>query len=64
MLKVIMLIGVSSLISDGISQSAIDVLGSREVELNNPELGIRQAEGSGGLVYFNGQKFVWIHQGD
>lgn len=41
-----------------------DIDGSREVALERPAIRIRQEEGSGGLIYFNGQKFVWIHQGD
>lgn len=41
-----------------------DVDGEREITLERPAIGIRQQEGSGGLIYFNGKKFIWIHQGD
>jgi hypothetical protein len=40
-----------------------DIDGEEEVLLENPAISIRQSEGSGGLIYFNGEKFVWIHQG-
>lgn len=41
-----------------------DIDGSREVTLEYPAISIREEEGSGGLIYFNGEKFIWIHQGD
>lgn len=41
-----------------------DVGGEREVKLENVAISIREDEGSGGLVYYNGVEFVWIHQGD
>ena len=41
-----------------------DIDGSREVTLQYPAISIREEEGSGGLIYFNGEKFIWIHQGD
>lgn len=41
-----------------------DIDGTQEVILQNPALSIREDEGSGGLIYYNGSKFVWIHQGD
>lgn len=41
-----------------------DIDGSREVSLKYPAISIREEEGSGGLIYFNGEKFTWIHQGD
>lgn len=40
-----------------------DIDGEEEVLLENPAISIRQSEGSGGLIYFNGEKFIWIHQG-
>ena len=40
-----------------------DIKGDEEVLLINPAISIRQSEGSGGLIYFNGEKFIWIHQG-
>jgi hypothetical protein len=53
----------------GISQETTflengDVDGSREVKLKNAAISIREDEGSGGLIYFNGEKFISIHQGD
>jgi hypothetical protein len=41
-----------------------DVSGSREVILERPAISIRELEGSGGLIYYNGKTFEWIHQGD
>lgn len=41
-----------------------DIDGSREVKLDNVAISIREDEGSGGLIYYNGEKFIWIHQGD
>jgi hypothetical protein len=41
-----------------------DVAGGREIKLDRPAISIWQEEGSGGLIYFNGRKFIWIHQGD
>ena len=41
-----------------------NVLGNKEVQLEHPAISIREDEGSGGLIYFNGAEFVWIHQGD
>jgi hypothetical protein len=41
-----------------------DVNGSKEVILERPAISIRETEGSGGLIYYDGKKFIWIHQGD
>lgn len=41
-----------------------DIGGSRKIKLNNIAISIREDEGSGGLIYHNGEKFIWIHQGD
>lgn len=41
-----------------------DVDGGREIKLDRPAITIREEEGSGGLIYFDGRKFIWIHQGD
>lgn len=41
-----------------------DVDGAKEVRLYRSAIEIRESEGSGGLIYFNGTEFVWIHQGD
>lgn len=41
-----------------------DVNGSRSVTLERPAISIRAVEGSGGLIYYNGKTFEWIHQGD
>tara|TARA_R110002012_G_scaffold13845_13_gene58524 strand:+ start:7509 stop:8003 length:495 start_codon:yes stop_codon:yes gene_type:complete len=41
-----------------------DVDGTKTVELKNPAISIREDEGSGGLIYFDGSRFIWIHQGD
>jgi hypothetical protein len=41
-----------------------DVNGSKPVTLERPAISIREIEGSGGLIYFDGKIFTWIHQGD
>lgn len=41
-----------------------DVEGSRDVMLKHSALSVREEEGSGGLIYYNGEAFIWIHQGD
>ncbi|CAD5249365.1 MULTISPECIES: hypothetical protein [unclassified Imperialibacter] len=41
-----------------------DIAGTKTVELKHPAISIREDEGSGGLIYFDGKKFIWIHQGD
>lgn len=41
-----------------------DIDGTREVRLDHPGISIKENEGSGGLIYYNSEKFVWIHQGD
>ncbi|RJE72988.1 hypothetical protein [Reichenbachiella sp. MSK19-1] len=40
-----------------------DIEGEKTIQLINSAISIREIEGSGGLIYFNGTKFVWIHQG-
>ncbi|UII29901.1 hypothetical protein LVD17_16510 [Fulvivirga ulvae] len=41
-----------------------DVEGTREVTIRNVAISIRESEGSGGLIYYDGEKFTWIHQGE
>lgn len=41
-----------------------DVDEIREVSLDKPAIRITEREGSGGLIYFDGKEFIWIHQGD
>ncbi|MEQ9384718.1 MAG: hypothetical protein RIF36_22890 [Imperialibacter sp.] len=41
-----------------------DIDGTKTVELKNPAISIRENEGSGGLIYYDGSRFIWIHQGD
>ncbi|MGC3943788.1 MAG: hypothetical protein QM762_04475 [Chryseolinea sp.] len=41
-----------------------DVEGGKKVTLERPAIAIKEEEGSGGLIYFNGKQFIWIHQGD
>ena len=40
-----------------------DIKGTQEVKLDHAAISIREDEDSGGLIYYNGEKFVWIHQG-
>jgi len=39
-----------------------DIDGEAEVLLENTAISIRLSKGSGGLIYFNGEKFIRIHQ--
>lgn len=41
-----------------------DIEGKSKVILPNPAISIREEEGSGGLIYFDGIEFNWLHQGD
>lgn len=41
-----------------------DVDGGKEIRLDRQAISIREEEGAGGLIYFNGKEFIWIHQGD
>lgn len=41
-----------------------DIDGTNEVKLDHAAISIREDEGSGGLIYYNNEKFIWIHQGD
>ena len=41
-----------------------DVAGAKEVKLDRPAIEITEEEGAGGLIYFNGKQFIWIHQAD
>ena len=41
-----------------------DVAGTREVILERPAINILEEDGSGGLIYFDGEMFTWIHQGN
>ena len=41
-----------------------DIKGTEEVRLGHAAISVREEEGSGGLIYYDGEKFVWIHQGD
>lgn len=44
-----------------------DILGSKEVKLERPAILIQHAEkgaaNAGGLIYWNGKRYTWIHQG-
>ena len=39
-----------------------DVLGSKEVKLQNPSIALGADEVGGGLITFLNGKYVWIHQ--
>jgi hypothetical protein len=41
-----------------------DVDGGKKITIDRHAIAIREEEGSGGLIYFNGKEFIWIHQGD
>jgi hypothetical protein len=39
-----------------------DVLGSKEVKLQNPSIVLGADEAGGGLITYINGKYVWIHQ--
>lgn len=41
-----------------------DIGEPKQIKLDHAAISIRETEGSGGLIYLNGEKFIWIHQGD
>jgi hypothetical protein len=42
-----------------------DISGSKTVKLNRPGLLVESEEdGAGGIIYWNGKKYIWIHQGE
>jgi hypothetical protein len=42
-----------------------DIIGGREVKLARPALLLEDPQvHAGGLVYWNGRRYVWIHQGE
>ena len=41
-----------------------DVLGGREVKLQNPSIFVARDEEGGGLITFRNGKYEWVHQAD
>ena len=45
-----------------------DILKGKEIKLNRPCISLASIEDgtelSGGLIYWNGKKYIWIHQGE
>lgn len=41
-----------------------EIIGDREVKLDNPSIVVRKEEAGGGLITFKEGKYVWIHQAD
>ena len=41
-----------------------EIIGDREVKLDNPSIVVRKEEVGGGLITFKNGKYVWIHQSD
>jgi hypothetical protein len=42
-----------------------DIIGSKIVKLSRPGLLVESEEdGAGGIIYWNGKKYIWIHQGE
>jgi hypothetical protein len=40
-------------------------LGAKEWTLKRPALNLENPDASaGGLIYWNGKKYIWIHQGE
>ena len=41
-----------------------EIIGDRNIELENPSILVRQKETGGGLITFKNGKYQWIHQAD
>lgn len=41
-----------------------DVDDVKEVALDKPAIRISEQDGTGAIIYFDGEEFLWIHQGD
>jgi hypothetical protein len=39
-----------------------DVLGGRTIRLHHPAIEITKDEVGGGMIYWNGKRYIWIHQ--
>ncbi|MGY2131771.1 hypothetical protein ACW9KT_06065 [Hymenobacter sp. HD11105] len=39
-----------------------DTSGARTVRLKHPAIEIGREETGGGMIYWNGKKYIWIHQ--
>ncbi|PJJ48060.1 FG-GAP repeat protein [Hymenobacter chitinivorans] len=39
-----------------------DIAGDRTVRLRHPTIELGQEESGGGMIYWNGQKYIWLHQ--
>lgn len=40
-----------------------DIVGGKEVPLRRPGIEVKDEVGTGGIIYWDGQKYIWIHQG-
>jgi hypothetical protein len=41
-----------------------DIIGSKIVNLTRPAIDVEDMEIAGGLIYWDGHKYIWIHQGE
>ena len=41
-----------------------DIIGSKTVNLTRPAIDVEDMEIAGGLIYWDGHKYIWIHQGE
>ncbi|NGP89904.1 hypothetical protein [Fodinibius halophilus] len=41
-----------------------DIQGTEQILLKNPAVHIQTEDGIGGLIYFDGEQFIWIQHGD
>jgi len=41
-----------------------DIVGGKKVTLRRPGIEVKDEEGTGGIIYWDGQKYNWIHQGE
>ncbi|WP_242205053.1 hypothetical protein [Aestuariivivens insulae] len=47
-----------------IDEETSDIIGEKAITIPNTGVGIREEEGSGGLLYFKDGKYKYLHQGD
>ncbi|MDP4208914.1 MAG: hypothetical protein Q8928_08885 [Bacteroidota bacterium] len=41
-----------------------DIIGSKVINLIRPAIGVEDMKIAGGLIYWDGRKYIWIHQGE
>lgn len=45
-------------------KASVDIIGSKIMNLARPAIDVEDMEIAGGLIYWDGHKYIWIHQGE